>query len=340
MGAAAAAAQHVAGHRQHVAPLLERAARGDERPALFARFDDHDGAREPADDPVAQREQIRERRRSRHELARDRAVLLHLARERRVLRRIHDVHARAHDPDGDAAGRQRAAVRGRVDAARQPADDGQPARREIGRKLFGHRQTVRRRRARADNRDRRRLECRDGADRPEDWRRVDNRRQRDRIRGIAPGHRRDAVCLGAIDRRVRARVQIRARVGLAGPMHREELIEHGRRRIAGAQALGDVQPGPRGKKGERDVVKEIGHGRTSNRRGATSNGKRPLPPRTDAQGPTSNLIIEDVRGHQRPRFVNRRRPDLAKTAGFSDSAVAYGLLVATREYGIVTDIQP
>ena len=75
VAAAVSAAQDVAGNGQHVAPLFERAAGGNERAALLARFDHDDRPRQAADDPVAQRKEERQRRRPRRELADERASL-------------------------------------------------------------------------------------------------------------------------------------------------------------------------------------------------------------------------------------------------------------------------
>ena len=62
-----------------------------------------------------------------------------VARQRRVLRRVDDVHARPEHRDGDAGAGQRAAMRRRIDAARQAADDDEAARGEIAGELRGHR---------------------------------------------------------------------------------------------------------------------------------------------------------------------------------------------------------
>ena len=128
MRAAIAAAQDVARHGEHVASLLERRSRGDERTALLACLDDDDRARQSADDAVAKRKEPRLRRRAGHALADDRAVLLDVARERRVLGRIDHVKSRSEHGDGDAARRQRAAMRRGIDAARETADDRHAAR--------------------------------------------------------------------------------------------------------------------------------------------------------------------------------------------------------------------
>ena len=98
-------------------------------------------------------------------------------------------------------------MRRRVDAARQAADDGQAARREIGGQPLGHRQTVRRRRARDPTiATAGRSSAATRSAHPEHRRRIDDRRQRDGIRGVAPGDWRDPPSLAPRSRpRVRAR---------------------------------------------------------------------------------------------------------------------------------------
>src|SRR5579862_5865266 len=54
--------EHAPGYRQHVPTLLECHLRGDERPAVVRRLDDHDRQNESADDPIAQRKVRREGR--------------------------------------------------------------------------------------------------------------------------------------------------------------------------------------------------------------------------------------------------------------------------------------
>ena len=60
VGSAVPARQDAAGHRHDVPALFQGASGGNQRPALLRGFDDDDGQRDPADDPVAQREMLRE----------------------------------------------------------------------------------------------------------------------------------------------------------------------------------------------------------------------------------------------------------------------------------------
>src|SRR5262249_30036058 len=67
--AAITAAQDAAGDRHDVAPLVERAAGGNEGAALLRCFDDDNPEGDPADQPVPERKVLREGRRARTELA-------------------------------------------------------------------------------------------------------------------------------------------------------------------------------------------------------------------------------------------------------------------------------
>ena len=84
MPAAIPAREHVAGHGQHFASLLEGAPGRDERPALLPGLDDQHRAGEPADHTIAQREERLARRRAGHELAQYGALGLDAARRRNV----------------------------------------------------------------------------------------------------------------------------------------------------------------------------------------------------------------------------------------------------------------
>ena len=69
MRAAVPATQDAAGHRHHVATLLERVSRRNERTAPFRCFDDDNGQRDPTDQTIPQREVLRKRRAARAQLA-------------------------------------------------------------------------------------------------------------------------------------------------------------------------------------------------------------------------------------------------------------------------------
>src|SRR5205823_859621 len=147
MGTAVPAAKHIAGYGQHVASLLERTSRGDERAALLSRFDDDDGASQAADDAVAEGKEPAPRLCARHQLGRDAAAHFYFSSERRVLGRVDDIDSRSEDADRASAGLERAAVRGRIDTPSQAADDSQPGGREIAGQLLRHIERVRRRAA-------------------------------------------------------------------------------------------------------------------------------------------------------------------------------------------------
>ncbi len=61
MGTPIPAAQHVPRHRHHLASLIRGIARRDQRPAACRRLDDDDGSSQAADQPVSEREVIRQR---------------------------------------------------------------------------------------------------------------------------------------------------------------------------------------------------------------------------------------------------------------------------------------
>ena len=83
--------------------------------------------------------------------------------------------------DGRPAGRHRASVRRRIDAPREAAHDRKAARREIRGEPLGDVERVRRRRARADDRDGVTRQRRARPARPEHRRRIDDRGERRRI---------------------------------------------------------------------------------------------------------------------------------------------------------------
>ena len=167
-----AAGDHVARHRQHVAPLLERGFRRDERAALQRRLDDDDGAREAADDAIAQREMPRARRRAGRELADNRAAFEDLPRERGVLRRVDHVGAAPQNRDRAPRSVEGAAMGRGVHAAGQSADHYQTGIRQLPSEPRRDRDASRRRRPRADDRDRGAVERLRAAPDPQHDRRV------------------------------------------------------------------------------------------------------------------------------------------------------------------------
>ena len=147
-------AQDVAGHGHDVASLLERAARRNERPALLRGLDHDDGTRQAADDAVAERKMMRQRRRAGRELADDSARCDDL-----------DVAAARARPDNRCRRRSRATATVGPPASRaprcaapstpraSPLTTRHPGGRQVVSEPFSDLQPVRRRRAGADDRD-------------------------------------------------------------------------------------------------------------------------------------------------------------------------------------------
>ncbi len=138
MAAPVAAAQHVAGDGHHVAPLLERAGGGDQRARPLCRLDDDDGAGQAADQPIAHREVERQRRRARRVFAEHHAAPPRSRRRQRT-RAPPDRCDRGPEPSTATVRPvlQRAAMRRRIDAARQAADDGDAGAARPGRQRDG-----------------------------------------------------------------------------------------------------------------------------------------------------------------------------------------------------------
>ena len=113
----------LAGHREHLAPVLQREIGGDERTGPLARLDDDRRPREPRDDPVPGGEAPRGGLHAGLVLGHDEpSGRDDRARELGVRRRVVAVDATAEHRDGRAARRERATVRLAVDAARHTAD--------------------------------------------------------------------------------------------------------------------------------------------------------------------------------------------------------------------------
>ena len=169
--------------------------------------------------------------------------------KRSMLRRIHDVHAGAEYGNRRAARRERAAMRGGVDAARRPADDHQTPRREIGcASCSGDGEAIRRRGARSDDRDGRARSARSSRpSRPQqqaaDPRSSSTRSDRQRaLHGIA----RDGSGAGAADRvrgdRCERQRDRRLRHELHAATSRRDTAGG---RVACAQPLSGDAPAPR-----------------------------------------------------------------------------------------------
>jgi len=161
-------------------------------------------------------------------------------------------------------------VRRRIDAARQPADDHQAARRQVARQPLRDGEAIRRRGPRADDRhDRRVDEHRRVAAQPEERRRIGNRRQRRRIGRIVPGQRREARLRAPLDRARRARRHLRRTPGVGVAAPPREPLEERTGRVPGAEPFGDMA-GP----GDREERQRRERGEIRGRRGHGSPGFR------------------------------------------------------------------
>ena len=125
---AESARRDLAGHREHLASLLEREVGGDQRAAPLARLDDDRRRAEPGDDAVARRKAPRRGLDAGRVLGDDEPASRDAPRELGVRGRIVAVDAAAEHGDRRAARVERAAVRLGVDAAREAADDDEPGR--------------------------------------------------------------------------------------------------------------------------------------------------------------------------------------------------------------------
>src|SRR5690349_4815859 len=86
-------------NREHVAALIARITRGDQRARAESRFDDERAERESRDDSIAAREVVGAARRARRELADERAAGLDARSELAMPRRKHDVGSGAEHGD-------------------------------------------------------------------------------------------------------------------------------------------------------------------------------------------------------------------------------------------------
>ena len=145
----------LAGHGEHLAPLLECEVGGDQRAAPLACLDDDGRAAEAGDDPVAGREPPRRGLDARRVLGDDQPGRDDPAREVGVRGRVVAVDAAAEHGDGRAAGFECAAVRFGVDPARHAGDDDETRARELAAERARDRRAVAGAGAGADDRDRR-----------------------------------------------------------------------------------------------------------------------------------------------------------------------------------------
>ena len=119
----------LAGHREHLAPLLEREIGRDQRTAPVASLDDHRRRRETGDHAVPCREPPRCGLHPRRVLGDDESARPDAASQLPMSGRVVAVDPTAEHRDRRAAGLERAAVRLSVDAARQPAHHDEPRTR-------------------------------------------------------------------------------------------------------------------------------------------------------------------------------------------------------------------
>ena len=112
-----------------------------------------------------------------------------------VLLGIDDIDAAGDDRDG--AGRERAQMRGGVDAAGEPGDDDEPALAERGGELAGEAPAIGRGVARADHRHHRPLEPLGPAEHAQHRRGILDLGERIRIGGLAPAHEAGAEAMRA-----------------------------------------------------------------------------------------------------------------------------------------------
>ena len=141
---------------EHGAAVVVRVLGGDGRAAGRRRLDDDAHVAQRGDDAVPHRELRRVRLDAVRVLAHDEAVRAHGGVQRAVAARIRDVEPGRDDTDRVSAARERALVRGAVDAEREPADDGDAGAAEERADLARIGEPVRRRGAGTDDRDARR----------------------------------------------------------------------------------------------------------------------------------------------------------------------------------------
>ena len=153
MAAARRAAIDAAGHGEHLAALLHGVPGGNQRPGALGGFDDDHAQAQAGDDSIALRKRAGKRRRARRVFADHCAVQNDFVGQRLVFRRIDVQHAAAEHGDRAAAGLQRPAMSGGVDAAGQAADDRIAAAGQASRQPFGLGQAVLGAVARADDGD-------------------------------------------------------------------------------------------------------------------------------------------------------------------------------------------
>src|SRR6184192_1137546 len=140
---------------EHLASLLARHARRDQRAAALRRLNHNDAEAKAADDAIAHRKPTRQRQRPVLGLGDNGARRGDRLRQLRVLGRIDPVQSRCHDGDRWTPPLQGAPVRRGIDATGQPADHHHPGIGQVARQAVGGAPAVRGRVPRADDRDHR-----------------------------------------------------------------------------------------------------------------------------------------------------------------------------------------
>ena len=132
------AAEDAAGHRHHVATLLERTGRRDERAAPIRRLDHHDPSGEPTDDAVPLREVRRQRWGAGRQFGDDRAGVADPLVQPTVFCGIHHVGTAPQHRNGQAARVKSAPVCRGITSAREPADHRDTGGRQIVSEPLSH----------------------------------------------------------------------------------------------------------------------------------------------------------------------------------------------------------
>ena len=153
VGAARELTGYLARNGQYVSTFVESQVGGDQRAAALARLDDHGRVREPGDDPVSRGEAPRGGLDSRWVFGDDPPARRDLGGERRMGAWIVAVDPAAEHGDR-RSGLEGAAVRGRIDATREPRHDDDAGRGQVARECAGDLRSVRRAGPGTDDRDR------------------------------------------------------------------------------------------------------------------------------------------------------------------------------------------
>ncbi len=193
-----AGVERVAGHCQHLAPLVEGRARGDERAGLGCCLDHHHGAGEPRDDPVAAREVPRLGGEPHGLFRQPEARAADLFAQYGIFGRIDHVDPARHNGGGRVF-LQRGLVRRGVDAAGKAGYDGETRFGQFARQLARHPGAQRRGVAGPDQRHHGARQKCCIADHPKQGRGVGNSGKRCGIIGGAESHQPGTGETGGLD---------------------------------------------------------------------------------------------------------------------------------------------